>query len=112
MKREEFIYQVHAEMIFTPKEVTNMMLCSKHHYDDKCKMAGEHGGFLYGMNNVFVVFMEDRDDDYQPSYSLDIRQVDTLCKILESREADQSLAWNMRMLGKEMNEEYLKLNPG
>ena len=113
MKRDSFSYEVNAEVFFTAKEVKNMMHCSVTHYDGVCQDAGQHGGFLYGLNNRFVVFpSEDADDpDRLPSApaKLSWRQVDCLCKILESTSADPGLAWAMRELIADMRIELERL---
>ena len=112
MKRDSFSYDVNAELLFTAKEVKNMMHCSVTHYDHKCWAAGQHGGFLYGLNNRFVVFPEDdesgevRNTPSKVSY----RDVDTLCKILENPGADRELAEAMRGLMLEMSGEITRVH--
>ena len=113
MKRDSFSYDVNAEVIFTPEEIKNMMECSVTHYDDKCWRAGQEGGFLYGLNNRFVVFV-DEDGDREPvPAKVSFRNVDTLCKILESPSADKDLRMAMRELIVDMGIELGRLhNPG
>jgi hypothetical protein len=113
MKRDSFSYEVNSEVFFTPEEIKNLMHCSVTHYDYKCKAAGQHGGFLYGLNNRFVLWpAEEADDpDRLPSApaKLSWREVDTLCKILESPSADPGLAWAMRELIVDMRIELERL---
>jgi hypothetical protein len=111
MKRDSFSYDVNAEVLFTSEEVKNLMECSVTHYDDKCWRAGQHGGFLFGLNNRFVVFPaeEGAEDNDVPS-KITFREVDTLCKILESPRADKDLRMAMRELIVEMGEELGRLH--
>jgi hypothetical protein len=111
MKRDSFSYDVNAEVLFTASEVKNMMHCSVTHYDHVCWMAGQHGGFLYGLNNRFVVFpAEDGVEQNDTPCKLSWREVDTLCKILESPSADKDLRMAMRELIVEMGEELGRLH--
>ena len=111
MKRDSFSYDVNAEVLFTPKEVKNMMECSVTHYDDKCWRAGQQGGFLFGLNNRFVVFpREDGAEVNNVPAKITYRDVDTLCKILESPSADKDLRMAMRELIVEMGEELGRLH--
>lgn len=110
MKRDSFSYEVNAEVFFTPEEVKNMMHCSVTHYDYKCQSAGMRGGFLYGLNNRFVVFpAEDGAEVDDTPAKVTYREVDTLCKILENPRADKDLAFAMRELIVEMGEELGRL---
>lgn len=109
MKVDEFSYEVSAEVLFTPEEVRNMMKCSAEHYDYKCKAAGVVGGFVYGLNNRFVVFLEEDGARDTPA-NLTHREVDLLCKILEGHSADQSLYWDMKRLMLSLNKESVRLN--
>ena len=110
MKRDSFSYDVNAEVLFTVEEIKNMMHCSVTHYDYKCKAAGQHGGFLYGLNNRFVIFTAEDDERNDTPAKITLREVDTLCKILESPSADKDLARAMRDLGREMCDERRRLH--
>ena len=94
MNRVGFSHEVFAELLFTADEVCNMMECSESHYDHLCQRVGQHGGFLYGLNNRFVgdLAEEDLAKGTQSPFKLSFREIDTLCKILEGPGADVELA--------------------
>jgi hypothetical protein len=112
MNRVEFSYEVNSEVLFTADEVRNLMKCSREHYDYKCKAAGCQGGFLYGLNNRFVVFPEEDGPDEQNDTpaKLSWHEVDTLCKILEGPSADPELAGAVRRMLSSMSDESRRLN--
>lgn len=92
-------------MLFTADEVRNMLECSSHHYDAICKEVGKRGGFLYGLKNQFVEY----PDEEKIPCKLSFHQIDTLCKILEGHGADLDLAWKLKMILKDINEEWRRI---
>lgn len=70
-----------CEVGFTKVEVEWLMKLSAWHYDGVCRNAGRLGGFLYGINNHFVL---DEEHSLQASdVQLTFGEIDILCKILE-----------------------------
>jgi len=108
MRKDSFSYDVNAEVVLTAAEVVNMMKCSAEHYDYACKAAGELGGFLYGLNNRFVEYVE--PGATPAPAKLSVCEVDLLCKVLEGSSADKTLYWNMRRLLLSMIRESERVN--
>lgn len=83
MKFAKIIFTAEADISFTREEVELLMRLSASHYDGVCRQAGQVGGFLYGMNNRFVVEVPEVVA-LGNTVELSFREIDTLCKILES----------------------------
>jgi hypothetical protein len=79
MRHSGYLRIAKAKIWFTREEVKELMWLSAYHYDAHCKMAGHHGGFLYGMMNHFIL---EGPGPYQ--FILDVNQVSTLAKITET----------------------------
>jgi hypothetical protein len=107
MKSAGFAYKVHVEVVLTTKETSHLMELSERHYDGVCRCAGRQGGFLFGLNNR-ATFNEQDGTDF--SYCLEIREVDTLCKILEGLGSDRNLAKAMSELLRSANIEQREMN--
>lgn len=109
MKRKEFVYDVKSEVEFSRSEVDQLRKFSAQHYDLKCKMESESGGFLNGMYNMLY----DKDS---VTYSLSIRQLDRLCKITEpitNLDVEKcGLHFTLRRLLAEAGTEYERVNAG
>jgi len=64
MKRISFDYIVKAVISITGAELGRLMTLSRLHYDGKCRAAREHGGFLYGLCNQWIMHNHDRFVDF------------------------------------------------
>ncbi len=77
MKLKSVEYLPVAVIELTPADLEILIACSRAHYDYTCRSAGEHVGFLYGM---------EQRAKHVPGceHHLDRRHMDTLCKIIET----------------------------
>ena len=71
-----FSYKVITNFTLTKAEMDHLMLTASKHYDNKCKAAGEQGGFIYGWKNSLW-----NKDDVEVEAT--IHQLDLVTKILE-----------------------------
>lgn len=85
MKLSAIEFRPHGRFTFSLEEVKLAMECSAKHYDSRCKMAGEQGGFIYGMNNRAEFNAADE-------HTLTVDQIDTLSKVMEVGEYLPDLA--------------------
>lgn len=76
--KPKFHYEIFLEFELSQAEVDLLVLLSEHHYDATCRMTAQSGGFLNGIRNVQKL-------DSTPTHTLNFRQIDTLCKLLEGR---------------------------
>lgn len=83
MKLERIELTPLCEVSFTKEEVELMMKLSALHYDAHCREVGKVGGFLFGLNNRYVLEVPEVVAAVGNTASLSFRQIDTLCKILE-----------------------------
>lgn len=83
MKLTQIRFTPSAELAFEREEVELLMRLSKSHYDAHCRQVGQVGGFLYGLNNRYVMEVPEVVA-LGNTVSLSFREIDTLCKILES----------------------------
>ena len=78
MKRTSFIYDVKAEITLTRSELEHLIDMSSKHYDTRCKLSSEQGGFIYGwMNRLW------KPEDNEVTVTATIRELDLITKILE-----------------------------
>jgi len=70
---------IEADVQFTRLDIHQLMDLSKHHYDGKCKAAGQHGGFLYGLDKMLDCNAYVDVVDVVVTWP----QLDLLCKIAE-----------------------------
>ncbi len=82
MKLEYITFTPSGELTFTKEEVELLMKLSASHYDAHCREVGKVGGFLFGLNNRYVVEVPEVVA-LGNTVSLSFREIDTLCKILE-----------------------------
>lgn len=73
MRVFDVAFEPRVYFTLTPGEVSMLMECAKCHYDWKCRTTAipGDGAFLYGAS---------QSDGH---FSLNLRQLDTLCKIVE-----------------------------
>lgn len=107
MERKEFTYKVGAVVHATVEELDNMIECSRTHYDWTCKTAsavgGEDGAKLSGFLTVWKEFhLED-------GHELSSRELDLLCKILESPSAKPGLYERMVTILREVNDRWCEV---
>lgn len=84
-----FWFRVEVTLQITREEVEHMIACSESHYDGKCKAASQTGGFLNGWRNQ-IQWAEDEGKDVA-EVQVTVRQMDTLCKILEAEQWRRNL---------------------
>lgn len=111
MNRVGFSYEIFVELLFTADEVRSLLKCSAEHDDGHCRSVSKQDEFLWGMKNCFVgeLAEEDLANGHQSPYKLSFREVDTLCKILEGPGANVELAWKLKQILKDINEEYQRI---
>lgn len=54
MQQVCFEYNVNITFTITGRELLRLKDLSQRHYDDKCRAAGQHGGFLFGFINQWL----------------------------------------------------------
>lgn len=89
MKLGHFHYDISVESYFSNAEVMHLFEIASHHYDGHCKSQARQGGFLWGMRNGLLA----DDKSYslpETRYRVDWRMADTMQKILEQRQFDES----------------------
>jgi len=87
MKHISFNYKVITNFTLTEAELDHLLLIASHHYDGKCKAAGEVGGFIYGWKNMLLGRKErisaTPEEIAEIEIDATIQQLDTITKILE-----------------------------
>lgn len=63
----------------TREQIAVIAACSKAHYDYSCRAQGSLGGFIYGWKNLLDL----SPTEFEFAVSLNSRQLDMACKILE-----------------------------
>lgn len=110
MKQSGFWYEVKPVIELSRAEVDALIVLSERHYDSKCKSYSQPGGLLYGFRNTF----EDGKGTIEVTPT--IREIDTLCKILEGTdfpggpEVAVSLRSHMGALFRKCNTEHALIN--
>lgn len=84
MKLTRINFTPSAELAFEREEVMLLMRLSATHYDAHCREVGKVGGFLFGLNNRYVLEVPEVVAAVGNTCRLSFREVDTLCKILEA----------------------------
>ena len=110
MKFEKFAYEVESLIHLTRAEIDHLIVNSTAHYDGRCKEASKPGpeGFLWGFHNR-MTYEEEKTIEVYVSW----RQVDCICKILESEQRVSSglrLYETFRDLLQKMSAEQRKIN--
>lgn len=113
-----FVYTVDVEVEFTDEELSTLSFLALNHYDGRCQSAAQVGGFLYGMQNA-QRFDRERGTA-RPVHLLDFREIDTLCKVLESKgmfhaedalfRVASDLAYRLEVLLEALSEERARVN--
>jgi hypothetical protein len=91
MKVGETKFRATVYLQFSVDELDVMLFCSERHYDGRCKQASRPGGFLYGVKNRMAVDFElhsETPNQELPFHGLDVDDLDTLAKILETPPVD------------------------
>jgi hypothetical protein len=97
-----FFYRVQAEVLLTKEDVGRLTFYSGRHYDSKCRLASELGGFIYGWKNH-----AEYAEEIPVSATFD--QVDLVCKILEADPLSEISVF-FRSLLRDMQAESERLN--
>lgn len=104
MKLERITFNPVCDLTFTKEEVELLMRLSAMHYDAHCREVGKVGGFLFGMNNRYVLEVPEvvaLGDEM----TLAFRDIDTLCKILESAIYERPISTGREGLSLELAED-------
>lgn len=80
--RPEFRFDI------TKAQLDILLRCSSVHYDMTCSDASRVGGFLYGWNNLMACAAELTPPKTIAQVTATLRELDTLCKILEMPPPD------------------------
>lgn len=72
---------------FSVKQLQTLLIFSANHYDGVCKEASKTGGFILGWYNSALYHAQDKDSSWPYFCRATLRQVDTVCKILEIGDA-------------------------
>ena len=115
----KFWYYPKVEVEFTWIEVESLILFSESHYDGTCRSLSKQGGVLYGMRNSFDARLQVRIMDVAEeaamrkgakiTWMLDNDTAGLLAKCCENN--DPFLLSRMMIIGRKLNDEYLRLNP-
>lgn len=114
MKHAGFEYEVKPTIELSKAEVDALITLAEMHYDYKCQAFAKPGGLLYGYRNLFTNGFDDGTGVI--SVTLKLREIDTLCKILEGAEflgtpeLGKELWFPMRALFQEGAAEQTRLN--
>lgn len=103
MNRTRFIFEVVSEVEFSWEEVDYLIELARQHYDHKVRRLAEYGGVLVGMKNSHVCGDPCRAQ-------LSTRDLDTLCKAVESPGAGLLIQGALRGLLDDAQEQYRRLN--
>lgn len=116
MKRTGYEYEVKPVVELSKPEVEALITLAEQHYDFKCKSYAQPGGLLFGFRNLFKNGFDDGTGVI--SVPIRLRDLDTLCKILEGAEfpgtpeLGKELWFPMRALFQESAAEQARLNEG
>lgn len=83
MKLTAITFKASCQLTFMREEVELLMYLSAQHYDAHSREVGQERGFLFGLNNRYVVLPDMGIEQNAESSTLSFREIDTLCKILE-----------------------------
>ncbi len=107
MQQTTYWYLVEVNIEFSLAEIEHLIFLGNGHYDGKCKAAGKHGGFLYGMRNMFesmraagVVSARTEADlpdsqDQVVELQINTHDLSTLVKIAESEQYEKGLGLHL-----------------
>ena len=124
MKTNGFEYEVKANVVFTGEELDKLSQMSARHYDGRCKVAGQPGGFLYGFWNQFLVLTGQFDTEgvdmaKECEIACTFQQLDILAKIAEQENGyimmgnipiRGDLGFQLSGILRGINEEYGRVN--
>lgn len=105
MNRTRFIFEVKTEVAFSREEVDHLIDLSRQHYDLKVRSLAEHGGLLFGLKNWHLCVGETPQ-----LVQLSTRELDTLCKAVESPGTGFLIQGALRRLLDEAQQKYRELN--
>jgi hypothetical protein len=111
MNCTSYEYDVKPVIELSKPEVEALITLAEMHYDFKCQSFAQPGGLLYGFRNLFT-----NDETGVISVTLKLRDIDTLCKILEGAsfpgtpELGKDLWFPMRALFQKGAAEQSRLN--
>ena len=115
MKRTGYEYEVKPVIELSRAEVDALIKLAELHYDFKCKSYAKEGGLLFRYRTLFNNGYDEGKGVI--SVTIGLRDVDTLCKILEGAEfpgtpeLGKELWYPMRALFQEGAAEQARLNP-
>jgi hypothetical protein len=55
MKIKSVLFLISASVEFSRRDIESLLLCSRNHYDHKCKELSMPGGLLNGLNNKLTL---------------------------------------------------------